>query len=121
MPDKTFYTESACDACPRHCRAGVFVVNGGDVRLPREDADGKRYCPEGLTPDWKPTEHGKRKPTHRLDTVTKVSAVHSGTVLLGCVGCTENSPCLYEITGPARAPGCIALGHAAAKWHHVTE
>ena len=25
----TTYTESKCDACPRACRAGVFIYNGG--------------------------------------------------------------------------------------------
>jgi hypothetical protein len=43
----TTYTESKCDACPRACRAGVFIYSGGLLghRTPATHA-----CPSGAIP-----------------------------------------------------------------------
>jgi hypothetical protein len=109
-----FYTESACDACPRQCRAGIFVG----------DSEGQRpamTCPTDATPTWRVGEYVKSAPAPhiKLDTVTKVTAVKSGTVLLCCTEC--RTPCLFEVTGPSPVPRCVAGMTKDPTWFRVTE
>ena len=114
----TTYTESKCDACPRACRAGVFMRNeGGDRRPPAPHA-----CPSGITPAWVVESFDKdRPPDITLDRVTQVTAVHGGTMLLGCEDCSAHSPCLFEVTGPAEKLPCFIFDMPGrAKWHRVT-
>ena len=112
------YTESKCDACDRQCRAGVFLHTGPRVGgvLPRFAP-----CPSGVAPVWVVETHEPNQPpTHTLDKVTKVIAVHAGTILLGCEKCAK-SPCLLEITGPADTLPCLVFSDGRpAEWFRVT-
>ena len=113
----TTYTESKCDACPRACRAGVFIYSGGLLghRTPATHA-----CPSGATPAWGIESSDKDcPPSFTLDRVTRVTAVHAGTMLLGCVKC-DRSPCLLEVTGPAEKLPCLVFDGILAEWFRVT-
>ena len=115
----THYTESACDACPRHCRAGIFIYNS--PLDPRRPCGGP--CPDGVTPAWVVTTYEERAPNFKLDKVTKVNSVISGTLLLGCAVCSLKSPCLYEVTGPGPVPPCTTFSGSPhmTEWFRVTE
>jgi hypothetical protein len=69
------------------------------------------------------TTHEERAPNFKLDKVTKVNSVISGTLLLGCAVCSLKSPCLYEVTGPGPVPPCTTFSgsRGMAEWYRVTE
>lgn len=102
MPD---YTEAACDACPRKCRAGIYVTGAIMDNLECVTRNGTR--------DWRQTDRQAdvkpsfvRAPAPDDGPVTFVPA--GETVLLGCKGCGAPAPCLLEITGPVtEKPGCV--------------
>ena len=65
-------------------------------------------------------------PSFTLDRVTRVTAVHAGTMLLGCEKCGK-SPCLLEVTGPVGKLPCLVFDGASARrlnfpaeWFRVT-
>ena len=68
------YTESACDACPRHCRAGIFVGGSAKhrpaVACPADTAPTSRPFPVWRVTDYVPSAPD---PSIKLDTVTKVT------------------------------------------------
>lgn len=107
------YQESACNACPVQCRAGVFAGyehNG-------------RACPAGKDlPDWRTTSDPvKARASIEVDLTTTVTAVRSGTMLVACSVCGPSCPCLLEVTGPVDSLPCILLMlDKVAKWHRVT-
>ena len=120
----TTYTESKCDACPRACRAGVFIRNGGLLghRTLGHRTPATYACPAG-TPSpaaWVIESYDEDcPPSFTLDRVTRVTAVHAGTMLLGCEKCGK-SPCLLEITGPADRLPCVLGIEDRPVWHRVT-
>lgn len=99
MPD---YTESACDACPRHCRTGAYALTEVTPRV----------CPTGTRHpgvDWRKTDYQQDARPSFTVSGPPVTAIPAGeTVLLGCQGCGTRFPCLREITGPVTERlGCV--------------
>ena len=114
MPD---YTEAACDACPRKCRAGVYVAT---ETTPRR-------CPTA-TPAraaWRMTDFQTDvRPSLRPAPAPMTSIPAGETVLLGCQGCGTDAPCMLEITGPVtEQPKCVLGIESRSQvcvWYRIT-
>ena len=106
------YTESACTACPRNCRAGAWM----SYEQPG------RGCVAGAVPSFRVTEYVAKDVTPTQVLAEPVTEVPAGvTMLLGCQTCGAACPCLLEITGPANVRGhCVLAIERKPTWFRVT-